>query len=323
MNDTLKHSPAKYPSLSVVVPVYNSEQMLPELIERLKQVLEPLTGALEVILVNDGSKDNSWQVIEKLSEKHRGVLGLNLMRNYGQHNALLAGIIHAQNEWIVTIDDDLQNPPEEIPKLLDALDEGYDVVYGQPINPEHSLWRRLSSKILKLSLHLVLGAEMGAKSSAFRAFRTELKKGFLQFSDAQVSVDVLLSWAANQVACITVAHSSRKYGSSGYSLHKLLSLAMSMATGYSRLPLRVASGLGLLSSLLGLGIFLYVVIRRFILDNYVPGFTFIAAEIALFAGLQFFTIGVIGEYLARMHFRTMGKPAYVIRKKIGNKVSNK
>jgi glycosyltransferase involved in cell wall biosynthesis len=319
MNDNSHHPSAHaYASVSVVVPVYNSEAALPELIARLKQVLEPSAEAFEVILVNDGSRDNSWRIIESLAERDSAVLGLNLMRNYGQHNALLAGIMRAKYAYIVTIDDDLQNPPEEIPKLLDALHEGHDVAYGKPDNRKHSLWRNVSSKIVKSSLRLALGAEMGSKSSAFRAFRSELKAGFRQFADAQVSIDVLLSWTANRVAAIKVAHAPRKHGRSGYSLRKLLSLTFSMVTGYSTAPLTFASGLGLFSALIGLGIFVFVVIRRFVQETYVPGFAFIAAEIALFAGLQLFTIGMIGEYLARLHFRTMGKPPYVIRKETGN-----
>ncbi len=307
----------KHPSVSVIVPVFNSETMLPELVARLKQVLLPRTSAFEVILVNDCSKDNSWQIIESLALKDEAVLGLNLMRNYGQHNALLAGIMRAEYDVIVTIDDDLQNPPEEIPKLLDALADGYDVVYGKPERREHSLWRNISSKIVKGSLRLALGADMGSKSSAFRAFKSELRNGFSKFADAQVSIDVLLSWTANQVAAIKVAHHARQYGQSGYTLRKLLRLTFSMVTGYSTAPLTFASSVGLLSSLLGAGIFIFVVVRRFIQETYVPGFAFIAAEIALFSGLQLFTIGIIGEYLARLHFRTMGKPPFVIRSETG------
>ncbi|MGD7036991.1 glycosyltransferase family 2 protein [Methylotuvimicrobium buryatense] len=306
-------SNSKYTSVSVVVPVYNSEQTLPELIARLREVLSPTTEAFEVILVNDCSKDNSWQVIEKLAEQDTAVLGLSLMRNYGQHNALLAGIMRAQYDFIVTIDDDLQNPPEDIPKLLDALVEGHDVAYGKPQKRKHSLWRNLSSKIVKGSLRLALGADMGSKSSAFRAFRSDLRKGFTQFADAQVSIDVLLSWTANRIAAIKVAHQPRQHGRSGYTMRKLLSLTLSMVTGYSTAPLRFASSLGLFSALVGVGIFLYVLILRFVHEVSVPGFTFIAAEIAMFAGMQLFTIGVIGEYLARLHFRTMGKPPYTIR----------
>lgn len=304
---------SKYASVSVVVPVYNSEPTLPILISKLREVLESSALTFEVILVNDCSKDNSWQTIEILASQDEAVLGLNLMRNYGQHNALLAGIMRAQYDYIVTIDDDLQNPPEEIPKLLDALVSGKDVAYGKPENRKHSLWRNISSKIIKGSLRLALGAEMASKSSAFRAFRSDLRKGFTQFTDAQVSIDVLLSWTASQIAEIKVAHQPRLNGRSGYTLRKLLSLTLSMVTGYSTAPLRFASNIGLFSALIGVGIFLYVLIQRYIRDVSVPGFTFIAAEIAMFAGVQLFTVGVIGEYLARLHFRTMGKPPYAIR----------
>jgi undecaprenyl-phosphate 4-deoxy-4-formamido-L-arabinose transferase len=305
--------PINRPSVSVVVPVYNGAATLPELVSRVRTALAPVVLSVELILVNDGSKDNSWQVIESLARNEPAVLGLNLMHNYGQHNALLAGIMRASHPILVTIDDDLQHPPEEIPKLLASVGEGYDVVYGKPAKREHTAWRNLSSKIIKVSLRMALGADMAEKSSAFRAFRAELKRGFARFSDAQVSIDVLLSWTADRVACVDVDHHPRKQGRSGYSLRKLLGLTMSMVTGYSTLPLRLASGLGLLSAGFGLALFMYVVIKRLLQEAYVPGFTFIAAAIALFAGLQLFTMGVIGEYLARVHFRTMGKPAYVIR----------
>lgn len=306
------------PCVSVVVPVYNGAGTLAELVARIRTALSPLCEAFEVLLVNDGSKDNSWEVIEKLAREDSAVLGINLMHNYGQHNALLAGIRRSSGEVIVTMDDDLQHPPEELPKLLQAIAQGHDVAYGKPVTREHDRWRNFSSRIIKGALRIVLGAEMGDKSSAFRAFRGDLKKGFAKFSDAHVSIDVLLSWSANRVACVVVEHHPRKQGRSGYSLRKLVGLTLSMVTGYSTLPLRLASGLGLLSAAFGFILFVYVVVQRLLQEAYVPGFAFLAAGIALFAGLQLFTMGVLGEYLARVHFRTMGKPAYVIREETRN-----
>jgi glycosyltransferase involved in cell wall biosynthesis len=151
-------------SVSVVVPVYNSEAILGELIVRLEPVLRTYASAFEVVLINDGSQDKSWQVISDLAEKYAFVRGLNLMRNYGQHNALLAGIRAAQNEVIVTIDDDLQHPPEEIPKMLDKLAEGYDVVYGTPEKRQHGLWRNIASEIIRLILQGVVGADTARKA---------------------------------------------------------------------------------------------------------------------------------------------------------------
>lgn len=301
---------------SIVIPVFNSETALPELAERLDRTLRPLLKAYEIIFVNDGSRDNSWNVISQLAAEKSHVRGFNLMTNYGQHNALLAGVNAAQYDIIMTVDDDLQHPPEEIPRLLEMLWSGYDVVYGRPVERSHSAWRNFSSKLLKTTLKVVLGAEMGGHSSAFRAFRADLRKGFEGFRDAQLSIDVLLSWSAARVTHVLVEHHSRKIGKSGYTMRKLMLLAFNMLTGYSTLPLRVASGVGLLTALYGFALFFYVVIRRLVQTNYVPGFTFIAAEIALFAGLQLFAIGVIGEYIARLHFRTMGKPPYVVREAV-------
>ena len=305
-------------SISIIVPVYNSEATLDELTTRIKAVLVPVVEHFEIILVNDGSQDSSWEVITRLAEQNEIIRGVNLMRNYGQHNALIAGIKGAQYEIVVTIDDDLQHPPEEIPRLVSKLSEGYDVVYGRPAARSHNVWRNISSRIFKSTLKVVLGAEMGAQSSAFRAFRTILRSGFTNFTDAELSIDVLLSWSAARVTHILVDHQERHVGKSGYSLRKLMSLAFNMLIGYSTLPLRIASIVGLTTSLLGICMFFYVLIRRLLQTTYVPGFAFIASEIALFAGLQLFAIGVIGEYVARLHFRTMGKPPYVIREEVGN-----
>ena len=304
-------------SVSIVVPVFNSEATLEELTSRFFEVLRPVTKNCEIILVNDYSRDGSWEVIKKLADQNSDIRGIRLMRNYGQHNALLAGIAKAQHEIIITIDDDLQHPPEEIPKLLDKLNKGYDIVYGKPEERSHSLWRNVTSWLLKAILKVALGANISKHLSAFRAFHANLRKGFEGFTDAKLSIDVLLSWSAARVTHVKVQHDSRRVGSSQYTFKRLVVLALTIMTGYSTLPLRIASAVGFLMSIFGISMFLYVVIRRLLESNYVPGFTFIASEVALFAGLQLFAIGIIGEYLARLHFRTMGKPAYVIRDTVG------
>lgn len=304
-------------SYSVVVPVYNSEASLDDLVNRLAGTLAKLGGEYEAILVNDGSWDRSWEVIRRLTEEYPWVRGINLMRNYGQHNALLAGIQKARHQIIITMDDDLQHPPEEVPKLLAKLAEGWDVIYGRPEKRSHDPWRNLSSKIIKSVLKIVLGAEMGSHSSAFRAFRADLRRGFVSFAGAELSIDVLLSWSSKRVTHVPVAHCPRRTGKSGYTLTRLMLLAFELLAGYSALPLRIASALGLSTSVVGIAMFFYVVIRRLMQTRYTPGFAFLAAEIAFFAGMQMFAIGMIGEYIARLHFRTMGKPPYVIQEEIG------
>jgi undecaprenyl-phosphate 4-deoxy-4-formamido-L-arabinose transferase len=218
------------------------------------------------------------------------------------------------------LDDDLQHPPEEIPRLLSKLNEGYDVVYGRPADRRHSIGRNLSSKILKAILRTMVGAEMAGHSSAFRAFRSILRQGFEDFRGSHLSIDVLLSWSSGPVTHVVVEHHERAEGSSGYTFSKLVLLAFNMLTGYSTQPLRFASAVGLLTSLFGLLMFAYLVIRRLLQTVAVPGFAFLASEIALFAGMQLFAIGVIGEYLAQLHFRSMGKPSYTIREEVGSDV---
>ena len=312
-----KSSESPLLEVSVVVPVYNGSGTLIELTKRIEAVLSRTASSFEIIFVNDGSLDNSWEVITGLTRTDSNIRGLNLMHNYGQHNALLAGIQRSQYSTILTMDDDLQHPPEEIPRLLSKLDEGYDVVYGRPNLRNHRLWRNISSKVIKTVLKIVLGAKMGGESSAFRAFNADLKTGFKDFADAQLSIDVLLSWSAGKVTHILVEHHDRQAGRSGYTLKKLVSLSFNMLAGYSTVPLRIASAIGLFTALFGLALFCYIVIHRVINSYSVPGFTFIASEIAFFAGMQLFAIGVIGEYIARLHFRTMGKPPYVVREEVG------
>jgi len=238
------------------------------------------------------------------------------MRNYGQHNALLAGIRAARYELIVTIDDDLQHPPEEIPKLLTRLAEGYDVIYGMPSAEQHGFWRDLASQVTKLALQSAMGAETARKVSAFRVFRTELRQAFSVYQSPFVSIDVLLTWATTRFSAVTVRHEPRRIGASNYTFRKLLTHALNMTTGFSTWPLQFASMIGFAFTIVGGVLFMYVVARYIIQGGIVPGFPFLASMIAIFSGAQLFALGIIGEYLARMHFRAMEKPTYTIRRHV-------
>jgi glycosyltransferase involved in cell wall biosynthesis len=300
-------------TISVVIPVYRSEATLYDLVLRIKSVLTVTADEFEIILVNDCSPDRSWDVICKLAQQYPWIRAANLMRNYGQHNALLCGIRMARFGAIVTMDDDLQHPPEEIPKLLGKLTEGYDVVYGTPEHESHGLGRDLAAWITKLTLRNVMGAEIARQVSAFRMFRSETVAAFRDYSGAFVSIDVLLTWGANRFAAISVRHEPRKVGVSGYTIRKLVTHAMNMMTGFSTVPLQLASVVGFLFTLFGVAVLTYVIGRFFLLGGSVPGFPFLASIIALFSGAQLFALGIIGEYLARMHFRMMERPSYVVR----------
>jgi undecaprenyl-phosphate 4-deoxy-4-formamido-L-arabinose transferase len=213
----------------------------------------------------------------------------------------------------VTIDDDLQNPPEEIPKLIEKLNEGYDVVYGSPSKEQHGFMRNLASQITKYSLQSTMGVKSAKHVSSFRAFRTIIRDAFNDYQGPFISLDVLLSWGTDRFIHIYIQHDQRIYGASNYTFQKLVSHAFNMITGFSTLPLQIASIIGFVFTLFGLVVLVYVV-GRFIIEGYsVPGFPFLASIIAIFSGVQLFALGIIGEYLARMHFRTMDKPAYTIR----------
>jgi undecaprenyl-phosphate 4-deoxy-4-formamido-L-arabinose transferase len=300
--------------ISVVVPVYNSESSLPMLIQRLAPVLASQSSQYEVVLVNDGSRDQSWKVIEELSGSFTWVRGINLMRNYGQHNALLCGIRAAQFDFLVTMDDDLQHPPEDLPKLLAKMEEGFDVVYGTPEEEQHGLLRDLASMITKIALQSAMGSETARVVSAWRIFRTQLREAFADYNSPFVSIDVLLTWGTTNFGSVRVRHNPRTIGISNYTFRKLVRHAVNMMTGFSVLPLQLASIIGFVFTLFGVGVLFFVLGRYFITGTNVAGFPFLASIIAIFSGAQLFALGIIGEYLARMHFRTMDKPTYTIRK---------
>ena len=299
--------------LSVVIPVYRSELILPELADRLESVLSTITPHYEVVLVDDSSPDRSWDVICRLAQQYPWIRAVRLMRNYGQHNALLCGIRATQYGVIITMDDDLQHPPEEIPKLLAALDGGYDVVYGTPEHEQHGLGRDLASMITKLALQNVIGAEIARQVCAFRIFRREVAKAFAHYEGAFVSIDVLLTWGTNRFHATPVRHEPRKQGSSGYTVRRLITHAVNMMTGFSTLPLQMASMAGFVFTIFGFCVLVFVLVRYFTYGNPVPGFPFLASIVAVFSGAQLFALGIIGEYLARIHFRSMQKPPYVVR----------
>ena len=309
-------------SISVLIPVYRSEATLPSLIERLTHTLACLQADYEVILINDGSPDRSWDIIGRLAGEYPFVQGINLTRNFGQHNALLCGIRAARKDIIVTLDADLQNPPEEIPKLIAKLEEGWDVVYGVPQKKQHGLPRVLASRLLRTALKSALNVESAFQGSSFRAFRTQMRAAFDAFNGPSVSLDVLLTWGSERLCSLPVKHDARPAGGSSYSLPKLFAHFFDVLTGFSTLPLQLASLIGFFFTLFGLGVLVYVVGRYLMLGYSVPGFPFLASIIAIFSGAQLFALGIIGAYLSRIHFRIMNRPTYVVRETTGGRAES-
>ena len=303
-------------AVSVVIPVYNSEGSLRPLFSRLEKVLGGVSH--EILFVNDGSRDSSWSVISSLASECESVRGFNLMRNYGQHNALLAGIRAARGETLVTMDDDLQHPPEELPRLLAELGKGFDVVYGTPRSLPHSFLRNVASWLTKLAVRKTMGVETARQVSAFRAFRTKLRNAFANYQSPYVSIDVLLTWATTRFTAVPVDHHRREIGRSNYTLTSLVVHAFTMVTSFTTLPLRLASLIGLALTLFGVFTLSWVLAVYLTRGGSVPGFPFLASIVSIFSGAQMFALGIMGEYLARMHVRLMERPSFAIAETVGS-----
>jgi glycosyltransferase involved in cell wall biosynthesis len=301
--------------ISVVVPVYKSSDTLPLLVDEVGKVLPNVADEFELVLVNDGSPDQSWKIISDLAQTHSWVRGVDLMRNYGQHNATLCGIREARYEVIVIMDDDLQNPPREIPKLLEKLEEGYDVVYGVARKRQQAWWKSLASVIVKRAIAYVMGLRTVRDIGAFKAFRADLRKSFESFHSPDVLVDVLLSWGTTRFASVKVDEAPRTIGKSNYNLFKLIKVSLLVLTSYTTIPLRIASIVGFLFTLFGFGVLTYVLVTYFVAGS-IPGFSFLASSVTIFSGVQLFALGILGEYLARVFERTGGRPTYTIARTV-------
>jgi len=301
-------------NISVIVPVYKGENLVEPLVVRLNKSLPTFAKKYEIILVNDGSPDGSWQVIEPLAKKYKWVRGINLMRNYGQHSATLCGVRLARYEVTVTMDQDLQHPPEQIPVLLAELEKGFDVVYGAPKKLPQSFVRNLLTANIKRVLSNTMNVPSVKNISAFRVFHTHLRSAFENFQSPNMILDVLLSWGTSRFTSVQVDIAEARV--SNYNLVSLIKAALLILIGFSTGPLRLASWIGFVMTIFGVGIFIYVLIIFFTVGS-LPGFPFLASIIALFSGAQLFALGIFGEYLARIFDRSMDRPAYIIHQIAG------
>lgn len=299
--------------LSIVVPVYNSADTLSRLLDRLTKAIESITASYEIILVDDGSRDDSWGVIQSLRASYSGhLVAIQLMRNYGQHNALMCGLGVARGEYVVTMDDDLQNPPEEIPKLLAAITRhDLDLVYGCPSSRSHAAWRNLGSSIVWHFYRTVFRNPV--IPTPFRIMRHQLARSVMFYDLNFTYLDGLLAWCTSRIGGVEVEHHVRAHGTSGYSLGKLLSLALNLYTNFSLIPLQIVSGLGFVTAASGFFVGMFYLIQYFASSIAVPGFASTIVAILVLGGAQLLALGVIGEYLGRLHLNVNRKPQYVVR----------
>lgn len=299
--------------ISVVIPCYFSEASIARVVGELVGLLPSVVPQYEIVLVNDGSTDSTWSTIERLVAENPHVKGVDLTRNFGQQNALMVGFRYASYPLILTMDDDGQHPPSEITKLVDSLTDNTDVVYGVPEAEQHGPFRNLASVSVKWLVEVVLKFPFAGDTSAFRLFRASLVRQFLDTSSPTVDVDAILCWSTRRVRACRVERREREFGKSNYTIRKLLLHTVNMMVSYSTLPLRVSSAVGFGFTLFGGLVLAHVVWNYLTYGGAVQGFTFLASTIAIFSGAQLFSIGVLGEYLGRVHHQAMGYPVAAVR----------
>lgn len=300
--------------LSIVVPVYRSAAILPDLVGQIAAEMgkENLDGQFELLLINDASPDDSWRVIKNLAREHPFVRGISLRRNFGQHNAIMAGLNHARGRFIVLMDDDLQHPPDAIGDILRALSDGYDVCYTRYVNRQHALWKKLGSLFNDWAATRLLGKPRGLYLSSFKGLRREVALEIIRYDGPYAYVDGLILDITRSITSIDIEHQARQEGQGNYNLTRSISLWLKMATSFSILPLRIATGLGFALSVLSFAMIVFVIIQKMRHPEFPAGWSSLIATILFIGGIQTLCIGMIGEYLGRTYLKLNRKRQFVI-----------
>jgi undecaprenyl-phosphate 4-deoxy-4-formamido-L-arabinose transferase len=306
------------PYLSVVVPIFNEEECLPELVARLSSALEALGKTYEVLLINDGSRDSSLTLLRAASAKDPRLTVIDFNRNYGQHSAIFAGFEAARGEIIVTLDADLQNPPEEIGKLVAKMEEGFDVVGSVRIQRRDPFFRRLASRLVNRVTSMATGVHLSDYGCMLRAYRRGVVKTLCQSKEISTFIPVLADMFAGRVTEVPVAHAERVKGQSKYSLWKLIRLQFDLMTSFSLWPLRSMMAIGVLTAVASMIVALGLIAGRIIMGHEwaVSGVFTLFAVLFFFVGVLFFALGLLGEYVGRIYMEVRHRPRYVIRQLI-------
>jgi undecaprenyl-phosphate 4-deoxy-4-formamido-L-arabinose transferase len=306
------------PEISIVVPVYRSQNILPHLAEQVLVAMNAadMAGRFELILVNDASPDGSWQVIRDLAAKHAFVSGICLARNFGQHNATMAGLNHARGEIVVIMDDDLQHPPQTIMALVGAVREGYDVCYTRYVNRQHVAWKRIGSWFNDRIASFLLQKPRGLYLSSFKALRHWVVQQVIRYDGPYAYVDGLILDSTKNITSIPIEHQSRHEGKGNYDLKRSVSLWMKMATSFSIIPLRIASITGMLLAVVSAIVMIYILVEKLLHPETPAGWTSLLLTVLFVGGLQLLCLGVIGEYLGRAYLKINHKPQFAIRETI-------
>lgn len=306
----------KKPYISVLVPVLNEEESLPELNRRLLKTLISTGKDFEIIYINDGSTDSTPIILEKFHNDDGRVKMIEFNRNYGQHMALFAGFDASAGEIVITIDADLQNPPEEIPKLVAKIEEGYEVVGGYRKQRKDSIFRKLPSLIVNKITSRLLGVKLKDYGCMLRAYRRNIVDYMNMCTESSSFIPALGNMFARRIAEVEVGHQEREKGTSKYSLFKLLRLNFDLMTNFSLAPIQLIGFLGVIIAALGLGFALFLLVRRLIVGPEMEGTFTLFAILFVFIGIQIFALGVIGEYIGRIYQEVRRRPRFIIKREI-------
>ncbi|MFZ5523403.1 MAG: glycosyltransferase family 2 protein [Pseudomonadota bacterium] len=300
--------------LSIVVPVYCSATILPQLVKQISAEMEneQLSDNFELILVNDASPDDSWQVIHSLADSYTYIKGISLRRNFGQHNAIMAGLNHVSGKFVVLMDDDLQHPPRAIGDMLRALDEGYDVCYTKYLNRRHAAWKKLGSNFNNWVATHLLGKPKGLYLSSFKAMSRDVAQEIIKYDGPYAYVDGLILDVTRSITTIDIEHQPRHAGEGNYNLRRSLSLWLKMATSFSVLPLRIATYAGFVLAALSSAMIVFVIVQKILHPELPAGWTSLIATVLFIGGVQTLCIGMIGEYLGRTYLKLNHKPQFVV-----------
>lgn len=303
---------------SIVIPVYNGANSIEELVGELAKL--KMDGGIEVVLVNDCSPDDSWAAIQRIhNAAPMPVVAIDLARNFGEHNAVMAGYAAASGQYIINIDDDFQNPPSEVLKLFEyaRANQDLDVIYTYYARKHHSFFRNLGSRFNDRMATRLLGKPKGLYLSSFRCINRYTRNRVLRYTGPYPYIDGLILENTRHIGRMQVVHAERKGGRSGYTIRKLVRLFLMMFVNFSVMPLRLSSFIGFLFSLVGFGLAMVAIVESVFLDT-PPGWASVAAAVMIFAGIQLLILGLIGEYLGRLYLMQQGKPQYAVRRVLGH-----
>lgn len=305
------------PYLSIVIPVYNEESNLLPLMVRLYPAVQATGKSFEIIFTNDGSRDRSLELLKGIVQDYPGVKVIEFNGNFGQHMAILAAFEMSRGEIVITLDADLQNPPEEIPRLIAEIEKGHDVVGTIRQKRQDSLFRRMASRIVNITTNKMTGMRMNDYGCMLRAYHRYVVDNINRCRETTTFIPALAQTFASNPTEIEVAHSERAQGESKYSFYNLIRLNFDLMTGFSVVPLQLFALLGIITAILSLAFAMFLFIRRFIVGAEVEGVFTLFAILFFFIGIIIMGIGIVGEYVGRIYQEVRKRPRFVVRRTYG------